>query len=167
MNYLSKRVQRQLLKLATVDAGTASMFIVTAFVPALEKMVVAGTSAGETNRLINYWLFAWQKVRHLCDSHLNLDAERYTARPHLQLSPILARFEDKLRSIQDSPNMDGQAMLAAVRDASSATVGELVEFNDWAKTAGREVDFDAAKYEGEAARRALHRWAGIVRQIAP
>jgi hypothetical protein len=169
MSYFRKRVQRQLFKLAMVVVGTASMCLATVSVTvleAMERMVAAGASAGDVSGVINTWLAAWQKVRHLCDSNLNLNAERYTVRPHVRLSPILARLEDKLRAIQASPEMGAEAILAAARDAFFATVDELAEFDDWVKTAGREVDFDAARYEGEAARRAEHRWLRIAGQIA-
>lgn len=164
-SYIEKRAQQELLKRAMEAAWTAANCIGMVFGPLSIALEMGDASRPDVERLVDDWLGAWRDVRHLSDRNLERNRDYYIIRPNEVLSPILFSFEQKLDSIRRSPELTGPAMLATVKDASVAATQDLFEFNEWAKSKGPLIDFDAAKYEEEAVRRGQKYWERTVREL--
>ena len=166
ISYMEKRAQREMLKRAMEAAWTAGNCGGMVFGPLTVALEMGNASRTNVEGLIDDWLIAWRGVRHLSDRNLKRNRDYYAVRPNTVLSPILMKFEQELESIRRLPDLDGPAMLAKVKDANFAMMQDTVQFNEWAKSSGSLIDFDATKYEGEAVKRGQKYWERTVREFS-
>ncbi len=166
MGFMEKKVQQRLLKSSMEAAWIASTCIGMVFGPlllAMEMGSVRKARNSDVNEFIKNWLGAWEEVRHLSDRSLQTSRDDYQIRPDERLSPILSRFESKLRSIQFSDSSGPLEMLAAVKEAYEDTAKELMDFRDWIKSSGPNIGFNATEHENSAVAKAQKYWAQTLR----
>ena len=163
--FLEKRAQREILKRAIDGAWAASTCIGMVFGPLTQMLETTGAGKADVIQLVDTWLSAWRDVRHLSDRNLHRNRDDYEVKPNERLSPILLRFEEELVSIQGRDLSQPDEVLAAVKEATTATVVELYEFNNWAQAVGPSVGLDAEKYEGKAVAKAQRLWQPTLREL--
>jgi hypothetical protein len=166
MGFMEKKAQQEMLKRAMDTSWAASCCIGMVFGPLAAAVEQGNPNRTTVNSLIDDWLAAWRTVRQLSDRNLHRNRDWYAIQPNKVLSPILLEFEQRLESVRALPGSDGQATILGVKEAYLATAQELLEFNEWAKSVGPEIDFDAKKYEDHAARQAQRYWEPTARKLA-
>ena len=165
LSFMENRAQQEILKRAMEAGWTASTCGGMVFGPLLMLMETGGANRQAVRGLIDNWLAAWQNVRYLSDRNLHRNREWHAVRPNEVLSPILARFEQELVSFRSDNTLDGQALLARVKEEMNGMVQELFEFNEWTISRGPRVGLDASKYEPKAVRRGKKYWASTIREF--
>ena len=165
-SYMEKHAQQGMLKRAMEAAWTAGNCGGMVFLPLCAALETGNASRSDVERLIDDWLIAWSGVRHLSDRNLKRNRDYHAVRPNVALSPILMDFQQQMEFIRHSSDLNGSDMLAKVKDAGFALMQDMIQFNEWAKSAGSLIDFDAAKYESEAVRRGQKYWERTVRELS-
>lgn len=163
ISYMERGAQQGMLKRAMDAAWIASTCIGMVYGPLSIALETGGADKSVVDEMVRQWLRHWQDIRNMSDRNLHRNRDYYQVRPNEILSPILARFESRLESILSLES--STEMLVAVKDAYMATLHELIEFNQWANSIGSSIDFDAAKYDEQAVRRAHRYWSPTVRQL--
>jgi hypothetical protein len=135
------------------------------FGPLAAVLEMGNAGRSDVNQLIDDWLRAWRNVRKLSDRNLHRNRPYYEVQPNEVLSPILLRFETTLLTIRQTPDLDGHCAMVSLKEAYVKTTGELLEFHRWSKAVGPYIDFDAAKYEETAVKKAQRYWAPSVRRL--
>ena len=169
-DFMEKRAQRGLLMRAVEASWVAATCSGMVFGP-LVVMLEGGVQTGKAQRkdvddFIENWLEAWRQVRHLSDRNLTRNRDYYVVRPNEMLSPILSEFQMELESIRAaSSQIDPPVTVTRLREPMGQITSKLLEFNEWAESAGKLIDFDAKLYEPKAVQRAHKYWAPTVRVL--
>jgi hypothetical protein len=170
-SFLEKKAQQEMMKRAIDAAWVATTCIGMVIAPLVVATEMGGSKIAKSdlNKAIDTMVLQWRfDVQRLSDRNIDRNREYYAVQPNLILSPILDRFAYALQSIQAAPpSVEAAQMIQALKEAYTSAVKELLDFFQWSKSSEVHslIDFDAAKYEPQAVRKAQNYWKPTVNEI--
>jgi hypothetical protein len=160
--FLKRKAHKEYLDRAMEHSWTAINGIGMVFGPLSLLLQSTQPTRDEVETHINRWLNAWSDVRE--QNHRNLidSGDEYGIWAGTNLADILLKFDWELESIQNNQELDGNEMIAEVVGLNSNTAHGFFEFHTLLEGKGREIGFDATKYEQKAVRKAHKFWKPTV-----
>ena len=171
--FLNKRAHKEYLKRAMEHSWTAVNGIGMVFGPLSLALQSTQPDRDEVVRHITRWEDALMEVWNQNHMNLTRSGDEYGEWAGTNLAPLIASFQVGLEGIRplitptyQSPVRDGNEMIAEVVTLNSDIKHEFLEFHTLLEAKGREIGFDATKYEQKAIRKAQEFWKPTVTGLA-
>ena len=161
--FLNRRAHKEYLKRAMEHSWTAVNGIGMVLSLLLQSTQPTGDAVeGHIDR----WPNAWNGVRDQNLRNLTNSGDEYGIWADTNLSDIIASIEIELEYIRNNEELDGNEMIAELVGLNSNAIHDFLEFHTLLEAKGREIGFDATKYEQKAIRKAQEFWKPTVTGLA-
>ena len=98
--------------------------------------------------------------------NLTRSGDEYGEWAGTNLSEIIARIQVELGGTRNNPELDGNEMIAELVGLNSNAIHDFLEFHTLLEAKGREIGFDATKYEQKAIKKGQEFWQAIAVGLA-